>query len=213
LWDSKASAFAGLITAQDYINVVQYYWQNQDKINEIDGFQLRSLPTIEKKIGVTPVETISIHPSQPLYEACKLMLKSRARRIPLIDIDDETKRHMVVSVITQYRILKFIAVNVKETQMLRKPLKELVNVGTRNPECARMDTPVIEVIHMLVKHNISSVPIINSKGILLNIFEAVDVITLIKGGNYDELNLSVGEALLKRGDVRFVLLHLRRLDY
>ena len=29
-------------------------------------------------------------------------------------------------------------------------------------------------------------------------FEAVDVITLIKGGIYDELNLSVGEALQKR---------------
>ena len=33
-------------------------------------------------------------------------------------------------------------------------------------------------------------------------FEAVDVITLIKGGVYDDLNLSVGEALTKRADVR-----------
>jgi 5'-AMP-activated protein kinase, regulatory gamma subunit len=32
------------------------------------------------------------------------------------------------------------------------------------------------------------------------VFEAVDVITLIKGGVYDDLNLSVGEALLKRSD-------------
>lgn len=35
-----------------------------------------------------------------------------------------------------------------------------------------------------------------------NVFEAVDVITLIKGGMYDELNLNVGEALQKRSDVR-----------
>ena len=33
-------------------------------------------------------------------------------------------------------------------------------------------------------------------------FEAVDVITLIKNGAYDELNESVGEALTKRPDVR-----------
>src|ERR1700760_4479438 len=93
------------------------------------------------------------------------MWKSRARRIPLIDVDDETKRHMVVSVITQYRILKFIAVNVKETQMLRKPLKELIDVGARdNVASARMNTPVIDVIHLLVKHNISSVPIVDSSG-------------------------------------------------
>lgn len=31
-----------------------------------------------------------------------------------------------------------------------------------------------------------------------NVFEAVDVITLIKGGTYDDLNLNVGEALQKR---------------
>lgn len=34
-----------------------------------------------------------------------------------------------------------------------------------------------------------------------NVFEAVDVITIIKGGMYDELNLNVGEALQKRQDV------------
>ena len=90
------------------------------------------------------------------------MLESRARRIPLVDIDDETKRAMVVSVVTQYRILKFVAVNVTETQFLRKPLKHL-NLGTyKNLETARMETPVIEVIHQLVQHNISSVPILNS---------------------------------------------------
>lgn len=36
---------------------------------------------------------------------------------------------------------------------------------------------------------------------MINVFEAVDVIQLIKGGVYDDLNMSVGEALLKRPDV------------
>lgn len=119
---------------------------------------------IEKALGVTPIETVSINPLKPLYEACRRMLESRARRIPLVDVDDETQRAMIVSVITQYRILKFVAVNVTETRMLRKPLKDL-NLGTyENLEIARMGTPVIEVIHKLVKHNISSVPILNSEG-------------------------------------------------
>lgn len=42
-------------------------------------------------------------------------------------------------------------------------------------------------------------------GIVTNVFEAVDVITLIKGGTYDELNLNVGEALQKRSDVSTTL--------
>jgi hypothetical protein len=37
----------------------------------------------------------------------------------------------------------------------------------------------------------------------MNVFEAVDVITLIKGGIYDDLTLNVGDALAKRSEVRF----------
>lgn len=40
---------------------------------------------------------------------------------------------------------------------------------------------------------------------MLNVFEAVDVIALIKGGVYDDLNLTVGDALLKRSDVSLLL--------
>ena len=35
----------------------------------------------------------------------------------------------------------------------------------------------------------------------MNVFEAVDVIALIKGGSYDDLTLSMGEALQKRAPV------------
>ncbi len=156
---------------------------------------------IEKAIGVQPLETISVHPTRPLYEACRAMLDSKARRIPLIDVDDETKRAMVVSVVTQYRILKFVAVNVSETQLLRKPLKNLKLGSYRHLETANMETPVFDVIHQLVNNSISSVPILNSDGVVTNVFEAVDVFTLIKGGIYDELNLNVGEALQKRSEV------------
>jgi CBS domain-containing protein len=216
LWDSKTSTFAGLLTTNDYINVIQYYWQNPDALAEVDQFRLNSLRDIERGIGAPQIETVSIHPERPLYEACVKMFKSRARRIPLVDIDDETQRAMVVSVITQYRILKFIAVNVNETAKLRKPLKDM-HVGTySNLATASMDTPVMDVIHMLVKKNISSVPILDNDGksrfssdrrhkltllgAVINVFEAVDVITLIKGGDYDGLSLTVGEALLRRSD-------------
>lgn len=35
---------------------------------------------------------------------------------------------------------------------------------------------------------------------VLNVFEAVDVITIIKGGIYEELTINVGDALLKRAE-------------
>ncbi|KAE8377347.1 nuclear protein SNF4 [Aspergillus bertholletiae] len=198
LWDSKTSTFAGLLTTSDYINVIQYYFQNPAALGEIDQFRLDSLREVEKALGVAPPETISIDPERPLYEACRRMLDSRARRIPLVTNDSQTDRSHVLSVVTQYRILKFVAVNVSDTQKLRRPLREILLGSYDNVATASMDTPVIDVIHILVERSISSVPIVNSEGVVYNVFESVDVITLIKGGVYDDLSLTVGEALKKR---------------
>lgn len=38
-------------------------------------------------------------------------------------------------------------------------------------------------------------------GVVYNVFEAVDVIALIRGAVYDDLSLTVGEALKKRSPV------------
>ncbi|KAK0666846.1 hypothetical protein QBC41DRAFT_304848 [Cercophora samala] len=201
LWDSQNSAFAGLLTSTDFINVIQYYCQFPDEIAHIDQFRLSSLRDIERAIGVLPLETVSVHPMRPLYEACRRMLKTRARRIPLVDRDDETGREMVVSVITQYRILKFIAVNNEQyTMLLKKPVREL-GLGTyKDLATATMGSSVLDVIHLMVKYNISAVPIIDRDNKVLNLFEAVDVIPCIKGGAYDELSATVGEALSRRAE-------------
>ncbi|KIL95530.1 hypothetical protein FAVG1_00267 [Fusarium avenaceum] len=201
LWNSKTSRFGGILTSTDFINVIQYYWQFPDEFSKLDQFRLSSLRDIEKAIGAIPIETVSVHPSKPLYEACRRMLKTRARRIPLIDVDSETNKEMVVSVITQYRILKFIAVNNEHNTVLLKKTVRDIGLGTYTGiATASMHSAVLEVVHLMVKHNISCVPIIDSHGRVLNVFEAVDVIPCIRGGAYEELDGSVGDALCRRSD-------------
>ncbi|KAG4306298.1 hypothetical protein PORY_000286 [Pneumocystis oryctolagi] len=233
LWNTKTWTFAGLLTVSDFINVIQYYYQNASYVQaleDIGKLKLDGLIDIEKKINAPPLETISINPMKSLYEACERIRLTKAKRIPLIDHDDETfheslyeacerirltkaKRiplidhddetfhEVIVSVLTQYRILKFIALNCnKETKMLRKPLCDL-SIGTYDDlVTATMDTPVIDVIYMLAKRRISSVPIVDADGIILNIYEAIDAISLIQAGSYYDLELSVGEALLRRSE-------------
>jgi 5'-AMP-activated protein kinase regulatory gamma subunit len=138
---------------------------------------------------------------RPLYEACREMLKTRARRIPLIDIDDETGRETVVSVITQYRILKFIAVNNEHNTVLLKKSVRDIGLGTyKNLATAHMTSTVLEVVHLMVERNISCIPIVDAENRLLNAFEAVDIIPCIRGGMYEDLSSTVGEALCKRSD-------------
>ncbi|KAH7191123.1 Nuclear protein SNF4 [Fusarium oxysporum f. sp. narcissi] len=199
LWNSKTSRFAGILTSTDFINVIQYYCQFPDEFSKLDQFRLSSLRDIEKAIGAIPIETASVHPSKPLYEACRRMFKTRARQIPLIDVDSETNKEMVVSVISQYRILKFIAVNNEHNTVLLKKTVRDIGLGTYSDiATALMNSSVLDVVHLMVKHNISCVPIVDSHGRVLNAFEAIDVIPCIKDGAYDALDGSVGEALCKR---------------
>lgn len=199
LWNNQTSRFAGLLTSSDFINVIQYYLQFPEKFELVDQLTLGGLREIEKAIGVDQIETASIHPFKSLYEACVKMLESKARRIPLIDEDEKTKREIVVSVLTQYRILKFVALNCKETKMLLKPLKNLSGLGdVKKLSTCTMDTPVIEVIYLLTENSVSSIPIVDGQGKLINVYEAVDILALVKGGMYTDLDLSVGDALLRR---------------
>lgn len=199
LWSNKTSRFAGLLTLSDFINVIQYYFQFPEKFELVDLLTLDGLRNIEKDIGVAPIETVYIHPFKSLYEACVMMLESKARRIPLIDEDEKTHREIVVSVLTQYRILKFVALNCKETKMLLKPIRDIAGLNQpKDISTCTMNTPVIEVIHILSHKSVSSIPIVDEQGKLVNVYEAVDVLALVKAGMYTDLDLSVGEALLRR---------------
>ena len=219
LWDSTTSTYAGLLTVNDYLNVVRYYNLHADKLKDVDKLLLSDLRDVERVLNVKPPETISASPETVLYDALRKQLISRARRIPLVSYDSDTQRTMVTSVITQYRILKFISMNVRDTDMLKKPLS-VIKLGTYSEivRCS-MDSTVLDVIDEMVTRNISSVPVVTMDGQhppplsplphdystnvhypggLLNVFEAVDVIDILKSGDYGNLSWSIGRALSER---------------
>ncbi|KAG0040751.1 AMP-activated serine/threonine-protein kinase regulatory subunit [Podila clonocystis] len=203
LWDSTKRRFAGMLTATDFINLIQFYYSHSSytaAIREMDQFQISQLRDVEKVIGVPPPELFSLHPLQSLYDACHLLVESRSHRLPLVDVDSETGEEMIVSVLTQYRILKFIAMNYQDEKTLRQPLSELKIGIYTDLAVADLSTPVMSVIDMFVKRRISSVPIVDEAGVVLNVFETVDVMTLVKAGVYRDLDLCVAEALLRRPD-------------
>lgn len=44
---------------------------------------------------------------------------------------------------------------------------------------ANMDTPVFDVVHMFSERGISAVPIVDEEGIVVNLYETVDVIVRV----------------------------------
>jgi len=71
-----------------------------------------SSSAIERELGVAPPPLTREHPSSSLFDAAKLIIQTHARRLPLLDNDSETGHEVIISVLTQYRLLKFISINV-----------------------------------------------------------------------------------------------------
>jgi len=61
-----------------------------------------------------------------------------------------------------------------------------------------MDTCVFHVVHIFSARGISAVPILDADGVVKNIYEALDVTTLIRSGSYTKLDLSIHSALALR---------------
>ncbi|OSD03492.1 CBS-domain-containing protein [Trametes coccinea BRFM310] len=221
LWNSERSCFAGMFTVSDIIHLIQYYYKCSSydaAAADVETFRLESLRDIERQLGVDPPPLLREHPSASLYDAAKRLIQTHARRLPLLDNDSETGHEVIVSILTQYRLLKFISLNCgKEIQQLHMPLRKL-GIGTyvnpppippdgEKPEgynpfhpiaTATMSTPVFDVVHMFSERGISAVPIVDEEGIVVNLYETVDVITLVRLGAYQSLDLTISEALNQR---------------
>ncbi|PCH33602.1 CBS-domain-containing protein [Wolfiporia cocos MD-104 SS10] len=223
LWNSERSCFAGMFTVSDIIHLIQYYYtcsSYDSAAQEVETFRLESLRGAASfTLGVATPPMLREHPQASLYDAAKLLIQTHARRVPLLDNDTETGHEVIVSILTQYRLLKFISINCpKEIQQLHLPLRKLgigTYVGDAPPheDCsahrddpfypistATMSTPVFDVVHMFSERGISAVPIIDEEGIVVNLYETVDVITLVRLGAYTSLDLTIKAALNERSN-------------
>ncbi|KZW02572.1 CBS-domain-containing protein [Exidia glandulosa HHB12029] len=211
LWNSRTGTFAGMFTVLDVIHLIQHYYRTsnfQSAALDAESIRFDALRAIEKSLNVPPPPLLSIHPMRSLLEASTLLIKTHARRLPLIDRDSVTSKESLVSVLTQYRLLRFIARNCQaQISQLHVGLRRL-KVGTYvdpRPDdpfypiaTARMDTTVFDVVHMFSERGISAVPILDENGVVVNLYETVDVISLVSDGAYQNLDLTIASALNKR---------------
>lgn len=264
------TGFAGMFTVNDIIHLIQYYYQNSSYDNasqDVERFRLEMLRDIEQSLDVPPPPLLSIDPMRPIFDACQLLMKTHARRLPLLDHDEQTGMDVVVSVLTQYRVLKFIAMNCRETAGLNRSIKSL-GIGTyiasmrtgmtrsmtmssavsssrrssnaansilspgptsetgasdfqRSQEpspapveatsrrsshsdaleplaTATLDTTVFDVVHVFSEKGISGIPILDEDGYVVDLYETVDVIDLVRTNAYQSLDLTIRQALSRR---------------
>jgi CBS domain-containing protein len=78
-----------------------------------------------------------------------------------------------------------------------------LKIGTYdNIATASISTPVIQVINMFVEQNISAVPIVDENGVVLNVYETIDVMVNSVAYYYILLILEYIRVLLNLVDIK-----------
>lgn len=212
IWNSRECRFTGLLTAHDFVNVLRFYENQPRLLDQLNLVKLDNLSEIEGRIGANKIESYNVNPHLELSEACKYLLQARSHRIALVDQDPQSHRKIVVSVLTQYRLLRFVALNCKETQSLVKTVAEL-NMGTySNIVTTTMDTSLTHVVRQLSEIGVSALPVVDEEYRLLNTYERYDVLGLVKANGHGDLKMTVGEALMRRPEDYPGILTCRKTD-
>ncbi|KAJ1921955.1 AMP-activated serine/threonine-protein kinase regulatory subunit [Mycoemilia scoparia] len=202
MWDSEISAYAGMLTTTDLVNLIQYYYANfslTEALDNLNGIQLDNYQELLKRYRSRTTNTLCANPLETIYDISRRLLSTDYSALALVDEDKETGGDVVVSMLSIYQILNFMAMNFTERKLLKQYSLYDLNIGTYgNLVTAKEDMPVIEIIKLFVENNISVVPILNDEGAVVNAFAESDIMQLIREGLLANLDMPVSKAIEHR---------------
>ncbi|XP_030253867.1 5'-AMP-activated protein kinase subunit gamma-2-like [Sparus aurata] len=132
-----------------------------------------------------------------IFEAVYSLIKNKIHRLPVIDPVSGNALY----ILTHKRILKFLQLFVCEMPMpafMKQTLEELA-VGTyANIAYIHPDTPLITALSVFTHRRVSALPVVDHNGKVVDIYSKFDVINLAAEKTYNNLDVTVTQALRHR---------------
>ncbi|XP_074766405.1 LOW QUALITY PROTEIN: 5'-AMP-activated protein kinase subunit gamma-3 [Athene noctua] len=196
LWDSKTQSFVGMLTITDFINILHRYYRSPlVQIYEVEEHKIETWREVYLQGSFKPLVYIS--PSNSLFDAVYSLIKHKIHRLPVI----EPISGNVLHILTHKRILKFLHIfgsTIPKPRFLKKTVQELC-VGTfRDVAVVPETAPVYTALEIFVDRRVSALPVINDAGQVVGLYSRFDVIHLAAQKTYNNLDISVREALRQR---------------
>uniref|UniRef100_A0A8C9WHT0 Protein kinase, AMP-activated, gamma 3b non-catalytic subunit n=1 Tax=Scleropages formosus TaxID=113540 RepID=A0A8C9WHT0_SCLFO len=191
LWDNKLQCFVGMLTITDFINILhRYYRSPMVQIYELEEHKIETW-RVCLKITVWPLFLPS------LFDAIYSLLKNKIHRLPVIDPESGNVLH----ILTHKRILKFLHIfgsMIPKPRFLQKCIRD-VEIGTFKHIATVQETATVyEALSIFVERRVSALPVVNKDGKVVALYSRFDVINLAAQKNYNNLNMTMQEALRGR---------------
>ncbi|KFP51501.1 5'-AMP-activated protein kinase subunit gamma-3, partial [Cathartes aura] len=165
------------------------------QIYEVEEHKIESWRGKKREAGsFKPLVYIS--PSNSLFDAVYSLIKHKIHRLPVI----EPISGNVLHILTHKRILKFLHIfgSTIPKPFLKKTVQELC-IGTfRDVAVVPETAPVYTALEIFVDRRVSALPVINDAGQVVGLYSRFDVIHLAAQKTYNNLDMSVREALRQR---------------
>jgi CBS domain-containing protein len=116
---------------------------------------------------IMTTRVVTVKPSTPIADAARLLVRRKISGVPVVDEKDKTK---VVGILTEADLLAAPAGAKTVAEVMRK------RVISVSPE-----TPIDEIVAILVKRKIKRVPVLDG-GKLVGIVSRIDVLRAKYGG-------------------------------
>ncbi|XP_057680422.1 5'-AMP-activated protein kinase subunit gamma-1-like isoform X2 [Corythoichthys intestinalis] len=196
LWESKKQSFVGMLTITDFINILtRYYKSPMVQIYELEEHKIESWRELYLQETFKPL--VHISPDASVFEAVSSLIRNKIHRLPVID----PLSGNALYILTHKRILKFLQLFLCEMPrpaFMKKTLEE-VGVGTYDDVAyIHPDTDLITALSVFTRRRVSALPVVDRLGQVVDIYSKFDVINLAAEKTYNDLDVTVTQALRHR---------------
>ncbi|XP_062287457.1 5'-AMP-activated protein kinase subunit gamma-3b [Scomber scombrus] len=196
LWDNKLKCFVGMLTITDFINILHRYYKSPlVQIYELEEHKIETWREIYLEYSNNKL--ISITPDASLFDAIYSLLKNKIHRLPVIDPTSGNVLH----ILTHKRILKFLHIfgsMIPKPRFLQRQISE-VAIGTfREIATVQESATVYDALTIFVERRVSALPVVNEQDKVVALYSRFDVINLAAQKNYNNLNMTMREAIASR---------------
>ncbi|KAM9436884.1 5'-AMP-activated protein kinase subunit gamma-2a isoform 2-T2 [Clarias gariepinus] len=210
LWETKKQSFVGMLTITDFINILhRYYKSPMVQIYELEEHKIETWRELYLQETFKPL--VNISPDASIFDAVYSLIKNKIHRLPVIDPVSGNALY----ILTHKRILKFLQLFVCEMPkpaFMKKTLEEL-GIGTySNIAFIHPNTPIIKALSIFVERRVSALPVVDESGKVVDIYSKFDVINLAAEKTYNNLDISVTQALMHRSQYFEGVMKCNRLE-
>lgn len=202
LWDPDSRQFVGLMTVYDYIQTLRVWRSKTLPTSDL------TIRTIHDMLSTHYSSIIkfkhngfqSIDAEDTVVQLCLLLFRTGHEYVPIIDADNGN----LVSILGYLDIIHLLDQAAVEYPNLFCMSIQQLRIGTYSDVItASKFVKVCEILDALESKNISSLPIIDESGKVIDIYHKSDVSFIIKASDPDEVirnlsNYRVEEAIIMR---------------